>query len=82
VKAGLSHFGEKYRLWVRGFAAVTLKFTAFWDVTSALQMEAAGSSETLVNLYQTARFHIPSYINLYNHRCENLRYLNFQFMPA
>jgi hypothetical protein len=38
-----------------------------------LLMEAAGSLEMLVNVYQTTRQHIPEDSNLYNHQLENLK---------
>jgi len=36
-------------------------------------MEAAGSFETSVNVYQTIRRHITEYSSLLSRRCENVR---------
>jgi hypothetical protein len=35
--------------------------------TVALKVAAADSTETLVNIYQTTRIHIPEDANLHNH---------------
>jgi hypothetical protein len=49
----------------------------FWVVApcslSALMMEAAGTSETLVNFYQTTRRYNPEDNHLRTHRRENLK---------
>jgi hypothetical protein len=42
--------------------------------TSTLKMEAAGSSETVVALYQAARYHNPKDITHNIHRLQNFRY--------
>jgi hypothetical protein len=39
----------------------------------ALMMEAAGTSETLVQLYQTTRCYNPEDSHLHTHRRENLK---------
>jgi hypothetical protein len=39
----------------------------------ALMMEAARTSETLVNFYQTTRCYNPEASNLHTHRRENLK---------
>jgi hypothetical protein len=45
----------------------------FWDESlNALMMEAARTSETLVNVYQTTRRYNPEDSNLHTHRRENL----------
>jgi hypothetical protein len=44
-------------------------------------MEAARTSETLVNFYQTTRCYNPEDSNLHTHRRENLKsYLKIQFL--
>jgi hypothetical protein len=43
----------------------------FWAI--ALMMEAARTSETLVNFYQTTRFYNPEDSHLHTHRRENLK---------
>jgi hypothetical protein len=44
------------------------------DITGkALMMEAARTSETLVNFYQTTRHYNPEYSHLHTHRRENLK---------
>jgi hypothetical protein len=42
----------------------------------ALMMGAAGTSETSVNFYQTARRNIPEYSHLHIRRRENPKYHN------
>jgi hypothetical protein len=39
----------------------------------ALMMEAVSTSETSVNIYQTARRNIPEETRLHTRRCENLK---------
>ena len=41
--------------------------------SSLMNMEAMGSSETSVNLYQTTRCHIQEDSNLHSHHCENFK---------
>jgi hypothetical protein len=43
----------------------------FWAI--ALMMEAARTSETLVNFYQTTRRYNPEDSHLHTHRRENLK---------
>jgi hypothetical protein len=45
----------------------------FWVVAIALMMEAARTSETLVNFYQTTRRYNPEDRHLRTDRCENLK---------
>jgi hypothetical protein len=45
----------------------------FWVVAIALMMEAARTSETLVNFYQTTRRYNPKDSHLRTHRRENLK---------
>jgi hypothetical protein len=40
----------------------------------ALMMEAARTSETLENFYQTTRRYNPEDSHLHTHRCENLKH--------
>jgi hypothetical protein len=42
-------------------------------IAVALMMEAARTSETLVNFYQTARCYNPEDSNLHTHRRESLK---------
>jgi hypothetical protein len=51
-----------------------LKFTG-WSgrLLMALMMEAANTSETLVNFYQTTRRYNPEDSHLHTHRRENLK---------
>jgi hypothetical protein len=44
---------------------------------SALMMEAAKTSETMVNFYQTTRRYNPENIHLRTHRRENLKFYKF-----
>jgi hypothetical protein len=45
----------------------------FFIITSlALMMEAASTTETMVNLYQTTQRNNPEDSHLHTHRCENL----------
>jgi hypothetical protein len=44
--------------------------------------EATGSSETLVPVYKTERFHTPQHHNGDNHRCENLKNIASVFVTA
>jgi hypothetical protein len=48
-----------------------MKIAVFWAI--ALMMEAARTSETLVNFYQTTRRFNPEDSNLHTHRHENLK---------
>jgi hypothetical protein len=54
-----------------------LQIAVFWVVAPcvliALMMEAARTSETLVNFYQTARCYNPEDSTLHTHRRENLK---------
>jgi hypothetical protein len=43
------------------------------SIIRALMMEAASTSETLVNFYQTTRRYNPDDSHLRTHRCENLK---------
>jgi hypothetical protein len=51
------------------------------SIIIALMMEAARTSETLVNFYQTSRRYNPEDSNLHTHRRENLKsyLLSFSF---
>jgi hypothetical protein len=44
-------------------------------IRAIAMMEAARTSETLVNFYQTTRCYNPEDSNLHTHRRENLRFL-------
>jgi hypothetical protein len=44
----------------------------------ALMMEAANTSETLVNVYQTTRRYNPEDSHLHTHRRENLKSYDYQ----
>jgi hypothetical protein len=46
------------------FKAVSMKIAVFWVVAIALMMEAARTSETLVNFYQTTWCYNPEDSNL------------------
>jgi hypothetical protein len=52
-----------------------MKIAVFWVVAPAiaLMMEAARTSETLVNFYQNTRCYNPEDTNLHTHRRENLK---------
>jgi hypothetical protein len=50
-----------------------MKMAVFWVVAIALMMEAARSSETLVNFYQTTRRYNPEDSRLRTNRRENLK---------
>jgi len=43
---------------------------AYW-AAETLKVEEAGSFETQVNIYRSARRHIPGNLTLQPHRCEN-----------
>jgi hypothetical protein len=50
--------------------------TVFWEVLAAvvaLMMEAASTSETPVNVYQTTRRNNPEDSHLHSRCCENLK---------
>jgi hypothetical protein len=63
---------------------IQLKMAVFWVVApcsqGALMMEAARTSETLVNFYQTTRRYNPADSHLRTHRRENLRPQVIQFI--
>jgi hypothetical protein len=46
----------------------------FWVVVIALMMEAASTSETSVNVFQTTRRYNPEDSHLHTRRLENLRF--------
>jgi hypothetical protein len=50
-----------------------MKMAVFWVVAIALMMEAARTSETLVNFYQTTQRYNPEDNHLRTHRRENLK---------
>jgi hypothetical protein len=53
------------------------KMAVFWVVAPcSLMMEAARTSETLVNYYQTTRRYNPEDSHLHTHRRENLKSYN------
>jgi type IV secretory pathway TrbD component len=52
---------------------IILKIVVFWVVAIALMMEAARTSETLVNFYQATRRYNPEDSHLHTHRRENLK---------
>jgi hypothetical protein len=53
---------------------VILKMAVFWTVAPiALMLEAASTSETSVNFYQTTRRNNPEESHLHTRRCENLK---------
>jgi hypothetical protein len=47
--------------------------SVFWVVVIALMMEAARTSETSVNIYQTTQYNNPEDSHLHTHRRENLK---------
>jgi hypothetical protein len=56
----------------------TMKMAVFWIVTScSLMMEAASTSETSVNFYQTTRRYNREDSHLHTRRRENLKSHNF-----
>jgi hypothetical protein len=60
-----------------------MKMAVFWVVAQgiALMMEAARTSETMVNFYQTTRRYNPEDSHLQTHRRENLKsYLGNEFL--
>jgi hypothetical protein len=52
----------------------TLKFTDVSEVLIALMLEAASTSKTSVNFYQSTWSNIPEDSHLHTHRCENLKF--------
>jgi hypothetical protein len=52
----------------------------FWVVAIALMMEAARTSETLVNFYQTTRRYNPEDSHLRPHRRENLKSYDYEVL--
>jgi hypothetical protein len=51
-----------------------MKIDVFWVVAIALMMEAARTSETLVNFYQTTQRYIPEDSDLSNLLCLLMAY--------
>jgi ABC-type transport system involved in cytochrome bd biosynthesis fused ATPase/permease subunit len=49
----------------------------FWN----LKIEAALSSQTLVDFQRTTRRYIPEVITVHNHRCENLKSYVSRYVP-
>jgi hypothetical protein len=60
-------------MWSDSIARIYL-LAAFLDYSIALKMEAVFSSESSIDLYQTAHHHIPENSTLYTHCCENLQF--------
>jgi hypothetical protein len=70
-------FRSRFLHWLTG-SYISNQFHAC-GILIALTMEAARTSEKLVNFYQTTRRYNPEDSRLYTHRRENLK-LNFPFL--